>query len=98
MVHGDDQYMPRNRSAVDSKAMGESFEMMMKKNKKRLDRKINRAMQRQSKKDLEDDPETLEALIRCDDLNQQSEVVDSGLDDSDVNEETEVEESDATSL
>jgi len=73
--------------------MGDSFEAIMMKSKAKLERKIDRAAQKT--KDADDgeySQEALEALIRCEELNQQSNALETGTDESDENEETEVEE------
>lgn len=76
--------MPKNLDPSGSKEMGDSFVSVMKKSKARLDRKIDKAqMKAKDTADGDTSPEVLEALIRCDDLNQQA-MLESATEESDM--------------
>ena len=73
--------------------MGDSLAAVMKKSKARLDRKIDRAQERsKGEEDTQASPEVLEAMIRCEELNQQSKAIESGYEDTEVDQETEIED------
>lgn len=78
------QYVPKNLDSSGSREMGDSFVSVMKKSKARLDRKIDKAqMKAKDTADGDTSPEVLEALIRCDDLNQQA-MLESATEESDM--------------
>ena len=75
-------YVPSNLDPEGSKEMGASFSQVFKKRNLKIQKKLDKVDRADQDQDEEADEETIEALIRGDNLNKQTEALESETDDS----------------
>ena len=78
-VASGNSYVPQNLDPNGSKEMGASFDQVMQKRNARMQRQLDKADAEENENDKEDN---IEALIRGDNLNQQTQMIDTESDES----------------